>query len=87
MADTIAESELSGDVEVAQLAGDVGAAELSGEVSVPYEVTTYALGVDGELSSESVNPVQNKVVTAALAEKLGKSQSMTEADVYSMFHS
>lgn len=78
MADAIAESELSGDVEVAQL---------TGEVSVPYVVTTYALDVDDELSSESVNPVQNKVVTAALAEKLGKTQSMTEADIYSMFHS
>lgn len=78
MADAIAGSELSGDVEVAQLAG---------EVSVPYVVTTYALDVDDELSGESANPVQNKVVTAALAEKLDKEQSMTEADIYSMFHS
>lgn len=78
MADAIAESELSGEVEVA---------ELSGEVSVPSIVANYVLDVDDELSGESTNPVQNKVVTAALAEKLDRSQSMTEADIYSMFHS
>lgn len=78
MADAIADSELAGEVEVAELAG---------EVSVPYVVTTYALDVDDALSAESTNPVQNKVVTAALAEKLGRSQSMAEADIYSMFHS
>lgn len=68
--------------------GGIGAyRELAGEVSVPYIVNTYALDVDDELSGDSANPVQNKVVTAALAEKLGKAQSMAEADIYSMFHS
>lgn len=76
-----------GSVREVVLSGTVSAAKLSGEVRAASITSVYAMSVDDALSAESENPVQNKVVTAALDSKVAAANAMTNEQVKSLFHS
>lgn len=51
-----------------------------------YVIPSAQVKCDEELSETSTQPVQNKVVTAALASKVARADSMTAEQVRDLFH-
>lgn len=76
---------VSGSLSGAQaLTGVVaGARTITGTANV---VASASVACDDELDENSTAPVQNKVVTAALASKVAKDDAMTSEQVKSLFH-
>ena len=57
----------------------IGKITIDGTETILYAPTASAIAVDTELSATSENPVQNKVVNAALENKMDKSlESLTK---------
>lgn len=76
---------VSGSISAPQeLSGSIaGARTITGTANV---VASASVACDGELDGNSTAPVQNKVITAALATKVARDESMTSEQVRDLFH-